>query len=146
MVAYASSNDVKQQYDVHSLQKSSRITKKQSASNISRQPKPKVYKVKPIHFRELVQQLTGTQQPARSTLQSVAPPPITLNPNLQFPNSTQTTVEIKPALCKVEKDLISTQDIREGWEGMTELNMSPNFQSWFNFAMLSPGTATRHHI
>ncbi|KAK9670232.1 hypothetical protein RND81_13G187900 [Saponaria officinalis] len=135
-----------QQYDVNSLQKSSRTVKKRPASNNTRQPTPKVYKVAPMHFRELVQKLTGAQQTRQNTLQNVAPPPVTLNPHLlKFRNSTHARAEVRPVLYKVKQELNPMTvdqkpfDMREGWEGMTELNMSPNFQAWFNFAMLSPG-------
>ncbi|KAL9229851.1 hypothetical protein vseg_005273 [Gypsophila vaccaria] len=146
---------MKHHCDVNSLQKTSRVIKKQPTSNNTQQPKPKpkVYKVKPIHFRDLVQKLTGAQQTRQNTPQSAAPPTIPLNPHLlQFRNSTLARVEGKPVLCnKVEQEHMSVPEDqnafnkREEWESMTELNMSLSFQGWFDFAMLSPGSERISH-
>ncbi|KAK9749596.1 hypothetical protein RND81_02G137100 [Saponaria officinalis] len=161
MVAYSSSEEMKHQYDLNSLQKSSRIIKKPptaaatTTTTANGQQQPKVYKVQPIHFRELVQKLTGAQpggavqqsQPRRqSTLQRVAPPPLPINPHylqLQTQAQAQTRVAEKQVSCNVEQN--TTLDKREAWEGLTELTLSPNFQAWFNFAMLSPGPAPVSH-
>ncbi|KAH9624582.1 hypothetical protein KSS87_004240 [Heliosperma pusillum] len=158
MVSYTTSTttqEMKHQYDLNSLQKSSRIIKKPTLA--AQQNPPKVYKVQPIHFRELVQKLTGAQpgelprpQPVarRSALYKVAPPPLPINSHhLQLCNQTQTSLVEKQVSCKVEQALTSSPvdqkifDKKDGWEGMTELTLSPNFQAWFNFAMSSPGTA-----
>ncbi|KAM7251541.1 hypothetical protein ACFE04_023424 [Oxalis oulophora] len=40
---------------------------------------PRVYKVDPINFRDLVQKLTGAPPPAQQRLQSVAPPPVNVD-------------------------------------------------------------------
>ncbi|KAL9241628.1 hypothetical protein vseg_015718 [Gypsophila vaccaria] len=159
---------MKHQYDLNSLHKSSRIIKKSTTTTMTTtgsnnaQQQPKVYQVQPIHFRELVQKLTGAQpgalprpqqQQRRSTLQRVAPPPaLSINPHhLQLQNQAQaqaqTRVAEKPVSCKVEEVLTSgnVDQKREAWEGLTELTLSPNFQAWFNFAMMSPGPAPVSH-
>lgn len=119
-------------------------------------PQPKVYKVKPIHFRELVQQLTGAPAQAqaqaqaqtqaqnrRSNLQSIAPPPLPLRPNhhqVGVQNQTHNmsiTQQQAPAEPADQKP-----SLFGGFDSTTELTLSPNFQAWFAFAMLSPGAAT----
>lgn len=119
-------------------------------------PQPKVYKVKPIHFRELVQQLTGAPAQAqaqaqaqtqaqnrRSNLQSIAPPPLPLRPNhhqVGVQNQTHNmsiTQQQAPAEPADQKP-----SVFGGFDSTTELTLSPNFQAWFAFAMLSPGAAT----
>lgn len=153
-------------YDLHSVHKSSasKIMKVKPLAALvpAGPPQPKVYKVKPIHFRELVQKLTGAQpellqqptsqprpqaRPKRSNLQLVAPPPLSLHPHqlqLQLPTQTdQTSLSEKQVPCKVEQEHkpLSGKTMQDG-VGTTELILSPNFQAWFSFAMLSPGPAT----
>ncbi|XP_074290269.1 uncharacterized protein LOC141617000 [Silene latifolia] len=146
MVAYNSLNDINQQYDNNTQHKSTGSIKRPATKASSNSQQPKVYKVKPIHFRQLVQELTGAQKPdpRRATLQSVAPPPLPLNPHrLHF--QTQTQTQNKPTE-KPSATLDSkSSDKNQGWEGISELNLSPNFQAWFNFAMLSPGPAPVSH-
>ncbi|XP_021717966.1 uncharacterized protein LOC110685754 [Chenopodium quinoa] len=153
--------------DLHSVHKSSaKIMKVKplSALGPSGPPQPKVYKVKPIHFRELVQKLTGAQpellqqptsysrpqaRPRRSNLQVVAPPPLPLHPHqLQLNSQTDlTSFSEKQVPCKVEQDQkpFSEKTMQNG-VGTTELILSPNFQAWFSFAMLSPGSAALSQI
>ncbi|KAL2906496.1 VQ motif-containing protein 29 [Bienertia sinuspersici] len=138
------------QYDhLYSVNQSSKIMKKpQALAPSNTAPQPKVYKVKPIHFRELVQQLTGAkphqqqqQQPhqprpqrqqRRSNLQIVAPPLQPLDPRqLQLQLQTQK-----------QKPFQFVDKLQNG-VGTTELVLSPNFQAWFSFAMLSPGHANQ---
>ncbi|GAB4846866.1 hypothetical protein Ancab_025874 [Ancistrocladus abbreviatus] len=76
---------------LHSVQKSSppsKSSKKSAAADQLLPPaskQPRVYRVKPIHFRQLVQQLTGApefQQPTTTTtkrLQTIAPPTLQLD-------------------------------------------------------------------
>ncbi|CAO2828160.1 unnamed protein product [Amaranthus hypochondriacus] len=132
-------------YDLHSLNKNStsKIVKMKSLSSLAppsnAPPQPRVYKVKPIHFRELVQKLTGAQSDRIQLLQtqsskpdqnrpkaSVAPPPLSLlhQPHqLKFHNQNE------------------NKQVQQNDVGTSEFIMSPNFQAWFSFAMLSPGRA-----
>ncbi|KMT09861.1 hypothetical protein BVRB_6g128350 [Beta vulgaris subsp. vulgaris] len=150
-------------YDLHSVHKTSasKIMKMKSLAALapSGPPQPKVYKVKPIHFRELVQKLTGaqpqllinqatSQQPPRyrrSNLQSVAPPPLPIHPHqlqLQLQTDQNNLSDKKQVSCKVEQDQKSFSDKKmQDGVGTTELILSPNFQAWFSFAMMSPGAA-----
>jgi len=124
-----------------------------------------------MHFRELVQKLTGAPPQAqvqtqtqtrtqtqglwaqtqgqnrRSTLQSIAPPPLPLHHThththnqLGVQNQTRytsITQEQAPAAAAEQKS-----GPFGGFDSTTELTLSPNFQAWFSFAMLSPGAAT----
>ncbi|XP_057542965.1 uncharacterized protein LOC130821289 [Amaranthus tricolor] len=131
-------------HDLHSLNKNStsKIVKLKSLSSLAPPSnaslQPKVYKVKPIHFRELVQKLTGAQSDHIQLLQkqskpdqtrpktSVAPPPLSLlhQPHqLKFHNQNE------------------NKQAQDNDMGTSEFIMSPNFQAWFSFAMLSPGRA-----
>ncbi|KAL6227515.1 hypothetical protein ACLB2K_001472 [Fragaria x ananassa] len=125
---------------------------------------PRVYKVDPINFRDLVQKLTSApeyqNEPTRSTnLQSVAPPPIEIQrgpPHVPSPVSAKVTGSTSP-FSVMYKDLAETlglsitpqqqkkpvdhQNIM-GDSSYLKLNLSPASQHWFSFPMLSPGTLT----
>ncbi|XP_062011018.1 uncharacterized protein LOC133727455 [Rosa rugosa] len=124
---------------------------------------PRVYKVDPINFRDLVQKLTSApeylNEPTRSTnLQSVAPPPIEIQrgpPHVPSPVSAKVTGSTSP-FSVMYKDLAETLGLSStphhqkkavdqnitGDSSYLRLNLSPASQHWFSFPMLSPGTLT----
>lgn len=136
---------------------SSEIYKKpqHSLATAGSRPQPKVYKVKPIHFRELVQQLTGAPAQAqaqaqtqaqtqaqnrRSNLQSIAPPPLPVHHNHHQVGVQNQTHNMSITQQQAPAD--QKPSLFGGFDSTTELTLSPNFQAWFAFAMLSPGAAT----
>ncbi|CAI9780799.1 unnamed protein product [Fraxinus pennsylvanica] len=46
---------------------------------------PKIYKVDPVNFKEVVQKLTSATESQSTRLQEVAPPPLSLSPPWQQP-------------------------------------------------------------
>ncbi|XP_050365451.1 uncharacterized protein LOC126783971 [Argentina anserina] len=123
---------------------------------------PRVYKVDPINFRDLVQKLTSApeyqSEPTRSTnLQSVAPPPIEIqrgSPHVPSPVSAKVTGSTSP-FSVMYKDLAETLGLSTphqqkkpqdqnimGDSSYLRWNLSPASQHWFSFPMLSPGTLT----
>ncbi|XP_030446098.2 uncharacterized protein LOC115668876 [Syzygium oleosum] len=116
-------------------------------------PNPtRVYKVEPINFRELVQQLTGVPSrlpPPARRLQEMAPPPLELatpNParaDISSNNNPAEAARATAPLSTVYRELMS-----EGLEKKSphkfgdgfELSLSPSFLGWSTIPMLSPGT------
>lgn len=104
---------------------------------------PRVYKVDPINFRELVQKLTAapefTQAQTRR-LQSSAPPPLDV--------ASSTAVVLRPlpekqSLCTMYKEFSDTLEMKSqkgSSDAFLELNLSPSSYSWCSIPLLSPGT------
>ncbi|KAL8044648.1 hypothetical protein ABFX02_08G058700 [Erythranthe guttata] len=77
---------------LHSVRKSV-ITKKPISPMPAPNP-PKVYKVDPVDFRDVVQRLTGGAPPEflpTTRLQEVAPPPLTISPQEDKPRNKRLT-------------------------------------------------------
>ncbi|CAL5372698.1 unnamed protein product [Camellia sinensis] len=107
---------------------------------------PRIYKVKSINFKQVVQKLTGASQSQSRRLQSVAPPPLTLSStqsaisdnsdkavvgstleHLLLPNTTMTP------LSATFRDL--------GAVSPMGFSLSPSSsRAWFSFLLQSPGT------
>ncbi|GER30997.1 VQ motif-containing family protein [Striga asiatica] len=87
---------------------------------------PKVYKVDPIDFRDVVQKLTGAEcfQPAR--LREAAPPPLSLSPR-----QTGTAAGGFPAR---GEDVKSQKSV----ESPIGFSMSPSSLAWCTAMLLSP--------
>ncbi|XP_068344108.1 uncharacterized protein [Pyrus communis] len=138
---------------LHSARKSSsKPWKKPAVAPLPPTP-PRIYKVDPINFRELVQSLTSEPEFMETRpLQSVAPPPIDIrvpsvpnhapssSPNISSPFSVMykelsDTLELSPMprQQKVHDNTVDSSYLR--------LNLqSPSSHHWFSFPMLSPGT------
>uniref|UniRef100_A0A2N9FPV7 VQ domain-containing protein n=1 Tax=Fagus sylvatica TaxID=28930 RepID=A0A2N9FPV7_FAGSY len=116
---------------------------------------PRIYKVDPINFRDLVQKLTGANEFQSQRLQSVAPPPLNVS-NTQplmfnrgitvIPQLHQSTSKAAP-LNAVYQDLTSgtlemkpqkISDSDQDAPFSLGMNLSPSSMSWCSF--LSPGT------
>ncbi|KAI6695086.1 hypothetical protein NL676_022796 [Syzygium grande] len=105
-----------------------------------------VYKVEPINFRELVQQLTRAPSrlppPARQ-LQEAAPPPNPARANISSNNNPAAAARATAPLSTVYSELMyeglekkSPHKFGDGFE----LSLSPSFLGWSTIPMLSPGT------
>lgn len=89
---------------------------------------PRVYKVKPIDFRDVVQKLTGASQ-IQPPLQKVAPPPLNLN-----------DTSVKSSLTDTTTLSDNSTDNLVGGNG-NGFSMSPSSFAWCSsFPLLSPGT------
>ncbi|KAK9902570.1 hypothetical protein M0R45_001506 [Rubus argutus] len=167
--AYSSSSSTSKQAQLlpayhhsslHSVRKTSaKPWRKPSVAPLPPTP-PRVYKVDPINFRDLVQKLTSAteylNEPTRlSSLQSVAPPPIEIQrgpPHVPSPVSGKSASPFS----LMYKDLSETLGISStphhqkkvvdqnimGDSSYLRLNLSPASQHWFSFPQLSPGTLT----
>lgn len=113
--------------------------------------RPRVYKVDPMNFRDLVQRLTGAPEYQSPRLRKVAPPPI----NVQMTSAT--TVTSQPAapplspFSALYKDLMTTEttpqkmNMVSDWGLMSNslgLSLSPSSRNWCSssYPLLSPGT------
>jgi len=114
---------------------------------------PRVYNVKPVHFRELVQRLTGVSSPpglrSHQPQPRPQPPPVSVPPYLlRLQNQSQTGIteekvphKVEQAFAAMPEELQVFLDKKEGGEGLTtELMLSPSLQAWFSLALLSPGS------
>ncbi|XP_008796990.1 WAS/WASL-interacting protein family member 1-like [Phoenix dactylifera] len=104
---------------------------------------PKVYRVDPRGFRQLVQMLTGAPPPTPRPLRSTArpPPPLDLAPRTPLPppqpmfdnNNYFSTAAMQP----VEQKAVSGYQSPTGLGGL----FSPSlYTSWCSFPLLSPGS------
>uniref|UniRef100_A0A6N2LR79 VQ domain-containing protein n=1 Tax=Salix viminalis TaxID=40686 RepID=A0A6N2LR79_SALVM len=129
---------------------------------------PRVYKVDPINFRDLVQKLTGAPEPDpqhQPRLQSVAPPPLDLATPALFSRDSQLlpspaktiSTRNRNSIEKLTKTPLSTlywelmsesldvkpkkiSDSLMAVSSSLELNLSPSSHAWCAFPLLSPGT------
>ncbi|KAG5241048.1 zinc finger homeobox protein [Salix suchowensis] len=114
---------------------------------------PRVYKVDPINFRDLVQKLTGAPEPEpqhQPRLQSVAPPPLDLATPAIFSRDSQLLPSpAKTPLSTLYWELMSESldvkpnkisDSLMAVSSSLELNLSPSSHAWCAFPLLSPGT------
>ncbi|GAB2282724.1 hypothetical protein Dimus_017263 [Dionaea muscipula] len=135
---------------LHSIQKS---TSKHAAVLLNKKPaapdlqppvskQPKVYKVEPIHFRELVQQLTGAPEYQRHpTGTATAPPPLQgVAPlRLQVDGSVRgaSSVESRRQLMW---NMPSTSTMHPVDQQQQLQAGAESFQAWCSLPLLSPGT------
>ncbi|EEF37124.1 uncharacterized protein LOC8283389 [Ricinus communis] len=128
---------------------------------------PRVYKVDPINFRDLVQKLTGAPDPSESQgnnqqqrLQRVAPPPLDLDkkPALfsrEFATVSAAPLELLPSPVntpfsalyqELMSDTLPDSKPRKVSDSVMassclEFNLlSPSTHNWCSFPLLSPGT------
>ncbi|KAB2600587.1 hypothetical protein D8674_041034 [Pyrus ussuriensis x Pyrus communis] len=123
---------------LHSVQKSSsKPWKKPAVAPLPPTP-PRIYKVDPINFRELVQRLTCAPEFMETrSLQSVAPPPIDIRVS-SVPNHVHSSPEIGSPFSVMYKDLLDTLELTQ-WTHQ-RLNWQSPSSDWFSFPLLSPGT------
>ncbi|KAK7852980.1 vq motif-containing protein 29 [Quercus suber] len=121
---------------------------------------PRIYKVDPINFRDLVQKLTGaTEFQSQQRLQSVAPPPLNVanstqplmyNRNISVPPQLHHSTTKPPLSAVVYQDLTSRemkpQKISDSEEAAFSLgmNLSPSSLNWCSYPLMSPGTLSTY--
>lgn len=86
--------------------------------------RPRVYKVDPINFRDLVQKLTGLAELRSPRLQKMAPPPLDIARRQESGGAAEATA-------------VKVDEVDGG--SFLELNLSP-FNKWCSFPALSPET------
>ncbi|XP_057501626.1 VQ motif-containing protein 29-like [Actinidia eriantha] len=113
---------------------------------------PRIYKVAPIDFKQIVQKLTGGHDLQSHRLQSVAPLPLSLSTTttssdgdepaatLELLHDTTTT-----PLSATYRDLMSQTLETKPWKpsngfGAVEFSLSPSSHAWCSFLLPSPGT------
>ncbi|GMH06350.1 hypothetical protein Nepgr_008190 [Nepenthes gracilis] len=133
---------------LRSIQKSSPPSKSSKKTALSEPPPaakhPQVYKVKPIHFRELVQKLTGAPefQPPRR-LQGVVPPALPLGshglPAARGGSDQLPLCEAALPAAAMRQKKESESEAEGPTVGTEGVSLSPSFQTWCTFPLLSPG-------
>lgn len=93
---------------------------------------PKVYKVEPIDFKDVVQKLTGAIEFQPRRLREVAPPPLSLSP----PHRNSGFREEDDGVGKRQK----TFDANFGALSPLGFTLSPTSLAWCKAVLLSPGT------
>ncbi|KAF9678151.1 hypothetical protein SADUNF_Sadunf07G0005100 [Salix dunnii] len=117
---------------------------------------PRVYKVDPINFRDLVQKLTGAPETEpkaqhQPRIQSVAPPPLDLATPALFSRDLQLLPSpAETPLSTLYRELLMSEsldvkpkkisDSLMAVSSSLELNPSPSSHAWCAFPLLSPGT------
>ncbi|XP_065848757.1 VQ motif-containing protein 9-like [Euphorbia lathyris] len=138
---------------LHSVRKSNVNPSKKPIASLPPTP-PRVYKVDPMNFRDLVQKLTGAAEessieeqslPQQHRLQRVAPPLIDIldrQPSVLFNNSpvkTPSSALYRELMCDTpdQKSINISESVMA--PGFLDLNLfSPS--AWCSFPLLSPGT------
>ncbi|KAJ6344856.1 hypothetical protein OIU76_006402 [Salix suchowensis] len=123
---------------------------------------PRVYKVDPINFRDLVQKLTGApkkepEPEPQSRLQRAAPPPLDLlTPTLFGTDREIAAVPLQllpspahtPLSAQYQELMYESLDAKPkripdsimAVSSSLELNLSPSSYAWCSYPLLSPGT------
>ncbi|KAH7566716.1 hypothetical protein JRO89_XS08G0221300 [Xanthoceras sorbifolium] len=138
------------QSSLHSVRKSPPKPRKKPAIAPLPPTRPRVYKVDPVNFRDLVQKLTGAPELQSQRLRSVAPPPLSIGSReISAPIQLLTSPAITPfsALYK-ELKICETADTKpqkmmSDWSMMSnsiELSLSPSSHNWCAYPLLSPGS------
>ncbi|CAK9320480.1 unnamed protein product [Citrullus colocynthis] len=96
--------------------------------------RPRVYKVDPLNFRDLVQKLTGLAELRSPRLQKMAPPPLDIS---RRPDSGSAAVGA--TLLKASPPVKMDNEAVDGGSFL-ELNLSPFNKNWCSFPALSPET------
>ncbi|XP_031260571.1 uncharacterized protein LOC116118737 [Pistacia vera] len=117
--------------------------------------RPKVYKVDPVNFLDLVQKLTGSSECQSQRLKRVAPPPLNVAPISCFSGDNYAAAPLqllpspaKTPLSALYKELMSEMSDSKPQKmldcGMESnslgLSLSPSSHTWCAFPLLSPGT------
>ncbi|XVE86970.1 hypothetical protein DITRI_Ditri18aG0078500 [Diplodiscus trichospermus] len=118
---------------------------------------PKVYRVDPVNFRDLVQKLTGSpefvSQPQHQTpssqlhdqlphhrLQRVAPPPLHVAPSPLSRGEVSSPLHFLSGLDHTKPESQKFSDNTMITSNSLGLNLSPSSYNWCAFPILSPGT------
>ncbi|KAL1567878.1 hypothetical protein AAHA92_03305 [Salvia divinorum] len=110
---------------LHAVRKPAAITKKPIAP-LPPTP-PKIYKVEPVEFKDVVQRLTGAVELQPTTrLREVAPPPLDLSP----PHRGGLSLENEEEKRQKSFDMLSPLGF----------SLSPASLAWCSAMLLSPGT------
>ncbi|CAM8989373.1 unnamed protein product [Rhodiola kirilowii] len=130
--AYTSSSSTKTSYPsdpLHSVRKPMYKPWRKPVAAPPLPPNPtRVYKVKPIEFKDVVQKLTGAPEFQPSRLQTVAPAPLDLNLG--------GVVRILPG--RVAESYRSP-----GASNGLGFDLSPSSNAWCSFLLSSPGNMSR---
>ncbi|PIN16922.1 hypothetical protein CDL12_10420 [Handroanthus impetiginosus] len=97
--------------------------------------RPKVYKVDPVNFKDVVQKLTGAREFHPTRLQEVAPPPLSLSPPHRPKFSGGFAAEAEE-----EKPRKSFEITNFGGLSPLGFSLSPSSVAWCSSILLSPGT------
>lgn len=110
---------------------------------------PRVYKVDPVNFRDLVQKLTAAPQFLQTRrLRNVAPPPLD---SLMLNDNRREVAVVEHSLSEVmNKEFSEALDHQSSSKGddnkeastFLELNLSPSSYNWCSTALFSPDTCT----
>ncbi|KAH6796797.1 hypothetical protein C2S52_021351 [Perilla frutescens var. hirtella] len=90
---------------------------------------PKIYKVDPVEFKDVVQKLTGAAEFQPTRLQEVAPPPLSLSP----PHH-------RPMAYDEEEKRHKSFETACGALSPLGFSLSPSSLAWCSAMLLSPGT------
>jgi hypothetical protein len=147
---------------LHSIRKTQMKPWKKPIAPLPPTP-PRVYKVDPVNFRDLVQKLTGApkkepEPEPQSRLQSVAPPPLDLFTPTLFGREREIAavpLQLLPSPAQTPLSASLYQELM--YESLDakpermpesimsvssslELNLSPSYHAWCSYPLLSPGT------
>ncbi|KAG8384254.1 hypothetical protein BUALT_Bualt04G0099000 [Buddleja alternifolia] len=108
---------------------------------------PKIYKVDPADFRDVVQKLTGATEYQPRRLRDVAPPPLNLSPAHRRPNVHPSSMmpffgnssAVFLAETQEEKPLKSFESTFGGLSSLG-FSLSPSSLAWCSSILFSPGT------
>lgn len=103
---------------------------------------PRIYKVDPINFRNLVQKLTGAAELDRSRLlQSVAPSPLEAGSTEKsaFGAVVQYQQDFTPGALEMKQGQKLSAENKEATFSLGT-NIFPSSQNWFSFPLFSPGS------
>ncbi|XP_059643957.1 VQ motif-containing protein 29-like [Cornus florida] len=149
------------QSSLHSVRKQPAKMSKKPIAPLPPTP-PRVYKVEPVNFREVVQELTGAPEFQSRRLQNLAPPPLSLNStttntlvsdiavadNNSFSNQTPLSATFRELMTESLETLDTKPQPRSTlWDNNSlgllsplGFNLSPLSHAWCYFPLLSPGT------
>lgn len=148
---------------LHSIRKAP--SKQRNKKPVSRLPSnsPRIYKVDPINFRDLVQNLTTSPELLQTRrLHSIAPSPLQVDTTHSLFNKTSINkipkteqVQPKPSLSAMYKEfsqeLDQTNKAQMNNKGSSDnkmassflgFNLSPSSYNWCSFPLLSPDTCS----
>ncbi|KAJ7952728.1 VQ motif-containing protein [Quillaja saponaria] len=144
--------EVKQAYPLHSsllsVRKSNAKPWKKPVAPMPPNP-PKVYKVDPINFRDLVQKLTGApdqlqsqahdvhRSVASSQLNNVAKPSFLSRRDIEVPLLLSNLPARSPFSAMYQEFESEAQEMKS--PSFLELNLSPSSYNWCSFPLMSPG-------
>ncbi|XP_051127106.1 uncharacterized protein LOC127248682 [Andrographis paniculata] len=91
---------------------------------------PKIYKVNPVDFRDVVQRLTGAIELRPTRLREVAPPPLSLSPRQEI---------IMTQRNNNNNNILGFDGGNYGAISPTLFSLSPSSMAWCSSILMSPG-------